>query len=66
MSQFLISPATTWNRVDHEDMKVKDWIEPSYAQLDNRFDIVITGVPLSRSSISASIASEYPDSFRQS
>lgn len=66
MSQFLISPATTWNRVDHEDMKVKDWIEPSYAQLVNRFDVVITGVPLSRSSISASAASEYPDSFRKS
>lgn len=66
MSQFLISPATTWNRVDHEDMKVKDWIEPSYAQLESRFDVVITGVPLSRSSISASAASEYPESFRKS
>ena len=66
MSQYLISPATTWNRANHEDMKVKDWIEPSYAQLENRFDVVITGVPLSRSSISASAASEYPDSFRKS
>ena len=66
MSEYLVAPATTWNRVEHEDMKVKDWIEPSYGKLSNDFDVVITGVPLSRSSISASAASEYPDYFRKS
>ena len=66
MSAFLVSPATTWNRIEHEDMKVKDWIAPSYGALSDTFDVVITGVPLSRSSISASAASEYPDFFRKS
>ena len=66
MSVLLVNPATTWNRVEHEDMKVKDWIVPSYGELSDTFDVVITGVPLSRSSISASAASEYPDFFRKS
>lgn len=47
-------------------MKVKDWIEPSYGVCSDDFDVVITGVPLSRSSISASAASEYPEYFRKS
>lgn len=66
MSKFLVSPATSWNRVESEDLKVKDWIVPSYGELSDNFDVVITGVPLSRSSISASAASEYPDFFRKS
>lgn len=66
MNSLLVSPATTWNRIEHEDMKVKDWIEPSYGVCSDDFDVVITGVPLSRSSISASAASEYPDYFRKS
>lgn len=66
MSKFLVSPATSWNRTEGEDMKVKDWIAPSYGELSDSFDVVITGVPLSRSSISASAASEYPDFFRKS
>lgn len=66
MSKFLVSPATSWNRVESEDLKVKDWIVPSYEELSDSFDVVITGVPLSRSSISASAASEYPDFFRKS
>lgn len=66
MSAFLVSPATSWNRAESEDMKVKDWIVPSYGELSESFDVVITGVPLSRSSISASAASEYPDFFRKS
>lgn len=45
---------------------MKDWIEPSYGDFSDAFDVVITGVPLSRSSISASAASEYPDFFRKS
>lgn len=66
MSKYLVAPATTWNRTIHEDMKVKDWIEPSYAKLTEGYDVVLTGIPLSRSSISASAASEYPDFFRKS
>ncbi|MBD8034575.1 MULTISPECIES: agmatinase family protein [Solibacillus] len=66
MKSLLVSPATTWNRTEHEDMKVKDWIEPSYGECSDDYDVVITGVPLSRSSISASAASEYPDYFRKS
>ncbi|MEK4128284.1 agmatinase family protein [Solibacillus sp. FSL W8-0474] len=66
MNSLLVSPATTWNRIEHEDMKVKDWIEPSYGVCSDDFDVVITGVPLSRSSISASAASEYPEYFRKS
>lgn len=66
MSKLLVSPATTWNRAESEDMKVKDWIEPSYGEFSEAFDVVITGIPLSRSSISASAASEYPDFFRKS
>ena len=46
-------------------MKVKDWIEPSYGDLRVDADVVLTGIPLSRSSISASAASEYPDFFRK-
>lgn len=66
LSEFIGAPATTWNRVEHEDMKVKDWIVPSFGKLTEGFDVVITGIPLSRSSISASAASEYPDFFRKS
>lgn len=54
-----------WNRIESEDMKVKDWIEPSYATLKEGYDVTITGIPLSRSSISASAASDYPDAFRK-
>ena len=63
--QWLVPSKTLWNRIEHEDMKVKDWIEPAYAQLKEGYDVVITGVPLSRSSISASAASEYPEYFRK-
>lgn len=66
MSEYFVAPATTWNRTVQEDMKVKDWIEPSYAKLIKGYDVVLTGIPLSRSSISASAASEYPDFFRKS
>lgn len=54
-----------WNRVQGEDLKVKDWIVPHYAQLPEKMDVILTGIPLSRSSISPSAASEYPDFFRR-
>ncbi|MDP4163421.1 MAG: arginase family protein, partial [Bacillota bacterium] len=52
-----------------EDPKIKDWIE----QIDHRvgddmqreWDVVLFGVPLSRSSISVSGASEFPEFFRR-
>ncbi|RHW42891.1 formimidoylglutamase [Neobacillus notoginsengisoli] len=50
-------------------MKVHEWIQPiadfsKGASLDA--DVVLAGVPLSRSSISASGASEFPEAFRRS
>lgn len=65
MSNYLVAPQMMWHRENVEDLKVKDWIEPSYAKLDKRADVILTGIPLSRSSISASAASDYPDFFRK-
>ncbi|WP_341322097.1 agmatinase family protein [Solibacillus sp. FSL H8-0523] len=65
MSELFVAPSTSWNRSVHEDMKVKDWIKPSYGELGADAEVVLTGIPLSRSSISASAASEYPDFFRK-
>lgn len=66
MSDFLVKPATTWNRTTGQDFKVKDWIVPVWEERMATWDVVITGVPLSRSSISASAASEFPEAFRRS
>ncbi|MEK4698208.1 agmatinase family protein [Solibacillus sp. FSL R7-0668] len=65
MSELFVTPSVTWNRTLHEDMKVKDWIEPSFGEFPEAVDVVLIGIPLSRSSISASAASEYPDFFRK-
>jgi formiminoglutamase len=50
--------------------KVHEWIEPITDATDleksKGADVVILGVPLSRSSISASGASEFPEAFRRS
>ncbi|MFD2445632.1 agmatinase family protein [Bacillus sp. CGMCC 1.16607] len=53
------------------DLKVKDWIEQRKPQdeeeiLQKDWDILLLGAPLSRSSISASGASEFPEHFRKS
>lgn len=53
------------------DLKVKDWIDqrlPNSGEslLEKQWDIVLLGAPLSRSSISASAASEFPEHFRKS
>lgn len=63
MSAFLVQPNFSWQRVSGQDLKVKDWIEPARA---GEWDVTIMGVPLSRSSISASAASEFPEAFRRS
>jgi formiminoglutamase len=50
--------------------KVHEWIQPITALTDPEMskdaEVVILGVPLSRSSISASGASEFPEAFRRS
>jgi formiminoglutamase len=66
----VISPSFIWNRVEDGEMsKVHEWIQPlsgfGKAESCKDADAVILGVPLSRSSISASGASEFPESFRR-
>jgi formiminoglutamase len=64
-------PSFTWVRpeVGAGTAKVHEWIEPLTAASDPEkskgTDFVFVGVPLSRSSISASGASEFPDAFRR-
>jgi formiminoglutamase len=68
----LIPPSFTWVRPEDgaEIQKVHEWIQPLTAEFDpeksKAADFVVVGVPLSRSSISASGASEFPESFRRS
>ncbi|WP_312470862.1 agmatinase family protein [Neobacillus sp.] len=64
-------PSFTWVRPEQGEVvsKVHEWIEPLSSAADpvksKDTDFVIVGVPLSRSSISASGASEFPDAFRR-
>lgn len=51
------------------DLKVKDWIKQSTSKnselFDRTWEAILFGVPLSRSSISVSGASEFPEHFRR-
>jgi formiminoglutamase len=67
----LIPPGFTWVRPEEgaSAAKVHEWIKPlsaaSHPEQSKEADFVVIGVPLSRSSISASGASEFPDAFRR-
>ncbi|WHY88441.1 agmatinase family protein [Neobacillus novalis] len=74
MKSFLypkLNPSSfTWVRPEQGAVvsKVHEWIQPLTADLNpekSNVDFVVVGVPLSRSSISASGASEFPDAFRR-
>jgi formiminoglutamase len=64
-------PSFYWSQSKNTvDLKVKDWINQRKTDdedvlLKSEWDIVMIGAPLSRSSISASGASEFPDFFRK-
>ncbi|CAG9610217.1 agmatinase family protein [Pseudoneobacillus rhizosphaerae] len=64
-------PSFYWSQTKTAiDLKVKDWIDQRIptdedALLKRQWDIVVMGAPLSRSSISASGASEFPEHFRK-
>ncbi|MED1601950.1 agmatinase family protein [Alkalihalophilus marmarensis] len=62
-------PPFIWTRGENvAEPKVHQWIEPidaHHQEVWGAYDAVILGVPLSRSSISASSASENPEAFRR-
>lgn len=61
-------PSFKWNRSVNEDPKVHHWIRtvPEDGDMEwSDVDVTLLGVPLSRSSISASAASENPDAMRR-
>lgn len=68
----IIYPSFFWSQDKNtQDLKVKDWIEQRVPKeeenlLKQEWDILLMGAPLSRSSISASGASEFPEHFRKS
>ena len=64
-SDCVIRPRSSWQRNEGKDMKVSDLVVP-YGEEQGKPDIVLLGVPLSRSSISPSAASEFPEAFRKS
>lgn len=61
---WMTPPPFSWHAEnDLAEPKVSEWIRPLSEETVP--DIVLLGIPLSRSSISASFASEHPDAFRR-
>ncbi len=64
------SPGFFWPQAElGTDVKVNEWIRQIQREEElkkEKWDVVLFGVPLSRSSISPSGASEFPESFRRS
>jgi formiminoglutamase len=65
------TPPFSWRKKEWEkDLKVHEWITSFHHLAENEeepsFDVILLGVPLSRSSISPSGASEFPNAFRRS
>lgn len=65
------SPSFSWKKVEWgTDLKVSEWIQSIHhlqeQETTKEWDVLLMGAPLSRSSISASAASEFPESFRRS
>ncbi|WP_079528987.1 agmatinase family protein [Halobacillus hunanensis] len=62
-------PSMIWTKQTDKttDLKVHEWIETVGDSLPNwqNYDVTILGVPLSKSSISTSAASDNPDAMRQ-
>lgn len=67
--EMLEQPSMIWTRKTdkNSDLKVHEWIEPIGEELPDgtAYDATIVGVPLSKSSISTSAASENPDAMRR-
>ncbi|WP_096439534.1 agmatinase family protein [Alteribacter populi] len=61
----LQSPPFIWNQSKEHPQKVHEWIRPIGSGEEKRADAVIYGVPLSRSSISPSAASAFPEACRR-
>ncbi|MFC7063166.1 agmatinase family protein [Halobacillus seohaensis] len=65
----LVRPSMIWTKQSDEtfDLKVHQWIENACDSVPNwdKYDVTILGVPLSKSSISTSAASENPEAMRQ-
>lgn len=65
----LHKPNMIWSKQTEQtiDLKVHEWIETiGDTEVDwSPYDVTILGVPLSKSSISTSAASENPDAMRQ-
>lgn len=65
----LVPPTFTWSKTGGQIEKVHEWINPVQHVTGKEIseaDILLFGIPLSRSSISASAASEFPEAFRRS
>ncbi|WP_026690994.1 agmatinase family protein [Alteribacter aurantiacus] len=58
-------PPFIWNQVRDRPEKVHEWIRPVSGKKTEDADAVLYGVPLSRSSISASAASLFPEACRR-